>query len=292
MAESRAARPASGETAPESHANAAVLAFYRDLPFNYRMSVDEHARAVTGSDAVQAYPPLPPLLGKGVRVLDAGCGVGWLALGIAHHHGSAVTGIDFNPVAIERARETARRLRLAVEFQVADLFLYAPERPFDVAVSLGVLHHTNDCMAGLARLGRACVRPGGHLLVGLYHAYGRRPFLDHFRALRAAGASEGEMLARYGELHSWIEDETQLASWFRDQVLHPHETQHTLRETVPVLEECGFRLVSTSINRFEPFAGVDELYELEKTYADIAEERLRANRYFPGFFVILARKES
>jgi SAM-dependent methyltransferase len=290
-AEGEPARSDHGASAPETFANAAVLAFYRDLPFNQRTGVAEHVRAVTGTDAAAAYPPLPPLLGPGTRVLDAGCGVGWLALGIAHHHGAAVTGIDFNPMAIERAREVARRLNLAADFRVADLFLYEPDAPFDVAIAIGVLHHTNDCGAGLARLARTCVRPGGHLLVGLYHSYGRRPFLDHFRALRAAGASEEEMLARYRRLHSWIGDETQLRSWFRDQVLHPHETQHTLQEMAPVLERNGMRLVSTSINRFQPFDGLDELFEQEKTFAGIAEERLKTGQYFPGFFVFLARKD-
>ena len=41
-------------------------------------------------------------------------------------------------------------------------------------------------------------------------------------------------------------------SWYRDQVLHPHETQHTLKEIKIWLKEIGFKLQSTSINNYKP----------------------------------------
>ena len=58
------------------------------------------------------------------------------------------------------------------------------------------------------------------------------------------------MLLRYKELHSGLHDDTLLRSWFRDQVLHPHETQHTLEEMLPVIMDAGMKMVSTSVNRF------------------------------------------
>ena len=48
-----------------------------------------------------------------------------------------------------------------------------------------------------------------------------------------------------------ILDEQKLYSWFRDQVLHPHETQHTLEELTDVFKSCNYKIVSTSINKFE-----------------------------------------
>lgn len=268
----------------------AVLEFYRTLPFNYRDRVEEHAKVMAGDNVIAGYPCLSPFLSRGARVLDVGCGVGWLAMSVAHHFGARVTGIDFNPVVIERAREIAAELELDVAFEVRDFFLFAPPDPFDVVVSLGVLHHTDDCHAGLRHLCRRMVRPGGHVMVGLYHAHGRKPFIEHFRAMKHAGATEEEMLTRYRTLHSWLSDETHIRSWFRDQVFHPHETQHTLAEVVPILESVGMTLVATSINRFQPFGSLDELFEREKTYEDLARQRLEAGQYFPGFFVFLAKR--
>lgn len=272
-------------------ANADVLAFYRDLPFNYWGSASDHAKHIRATNQLANYPALDRLLRRGTRVLDVGCGAGWCSLTAAYHHHCEVTGIDFNEVAIERARETAKILNVAVKFEVADLFRFVSDSRFDVVISLGVLHHTNDCLGALRCLCTRDVKPGGHIFIGLYHRHGRQPFLEHFRGMKNAGASEAEMMADYRRLHSSVADETHLVSWFRDQVLHPHETQHTLAEIMPVLEDAGMQLVSTSINGFSVFRDRQELFEAEIGLKAVAQERLRQGRYFPGFFVFLARKK-
>ena len=203
--------------------------------------------------------------------------------------GCDVTGIDFNAVAVDRAGDVARELGLLNKFEVADLFLYRPSALFDVVVSLGVLHHTDNCAAAVRRVCEF-VKPGGHVFIGLYHKFGRQPFLDHFREMRRAGASEEAMLERYRQLHSNFDDETMLRSWFRDQVLHPRGTQHTLEEMIPVIAQAGMQLVSTSINRFGPVNSLKKLYAEEKKLKQVGEERLRQNQYFTGFFVFLAQK--
>lgn len=281
-----------GESAA-TFANPAVLEFYRLCPFNLRESPEQHAQAIRSADATAAYPVLPPLLGPGVRVLEVGCGTGWFSNAMALHHHAIVHGIDFNPVAIEQARAVAQVLRLPTTFEVADLFRFETTERFDVVVSLGVLHHTDDCMAGVRRLCERLVRPGGHVLVGLYHIHGRAPFLAHFAALKAAGASTAELLARYRTLHAEVAaDETHLQSWFRDQVLHPHETQHTLAEMLPVLAEANMELTATSLNRFGPVEPIASVLQAEEGYRELAQQRLRANRFFPGFFVFLARRRA
>jgi SAM-dependent methyltransferase len=271
-------------------ANTDVLAFYKTLPFNFRESVVSSAEAIRSQDPRLAYPVLRALLHSKARVLDVGCGAGWFANSISHHCGCPVTGIDFNPVAVERATQVAQALGLSTEFQVADLFVYAPPEPVDLVVSLGVLHHTDNCAAAVRRVCEF-VKPRGHVFIGLYHKCGRQPFLNHFRDMQKQGASEEAMLARYKELHSGLHDDTLLLSWFRDQVLHPRETQHTLEEMLPVISEAGMKLVSTSLNRFAAITSLEELYADEKKQREIAEQRLTQNQYFTGFFVFLARKD-
>ncbi len=275
----------------DTFANPEVLAFYKTLPFNFRDSVESSAEAIREQNPLHAYPVLRPVLGSEVSVLDVGCGAGWFSNAISHHAGSAVTGIDFNPVAVARAKEVAANLGLSTRFEVADLFLYQPIESFDLVVSLGVLHHTDNCRAAVRHVCENFVRPGGHAFIGLYHKDGRQPFLDHFRAMKDRGESEKHMFERYKELHSQLHDDTLLRSWFRDQVLHPHETQHTLAEMVPIIEQAGMELVSTSINRFEPIGSLQSLFEEEKKLREIGLQRLQNNKYFTGFFVFLARKK-
>lgn len=65
------------DTVTETLANPDVLAFYRELPFNYRESAQAHAKEIRRLNAVAAaYPVLTPYLTKGATVLDVGCGAG------------------------------------------------------------------------------------------------------------------------------------------------------------------------------------------------------------------------
>jgi SAM-dependent methyltransferase len=267
-----------------------VLAFYKELPFNYRMSPAAQAREIRRNNAIAAgYPVLQTLLGKRTSLLDLGCGAGWFALNAAYHYGCDTVGVDFNDVAIARTRTVADALGVAIVARTADLFLFEPDRPFDLVASIGVLHHTNDCHAALRRVCTALVRPGGHVFISLYHRHGRRPFLDHFARLRDQGASEDQLLAEYRRLHPHP-DEIYLRSWFRDQVLHPHETQHTLAELMPILDDCGMTVVATTINQFAAFRNIGEVLAQEESLEQRGIERLREGRYFPGVFVFLARK--
>jgi len=225
-----------------------------------------------------------------MKVLEVGCGVGWLSAQIADRFQATVTSIDFNQVAIDTAQKAADSLGLNVKYEVADLFKFEPKETFDICISLGVLHHTNNCIAAIQRCVENYVKPGGYFYVGLYHLYGRRPFLQHFEKLAAGGASEGDLLKEYSRLSNVKTDDTHLYSWFRDQVLHPHETQHTLREITEVCANLGAKLVSTSINQFKDFKSESELFEQELAYEAVSHQRISEGRYFPGFFTGLFRK--
>jgi SAM-dependent methyltransferase len=274
----------------ESFANPEVLGFYRELPFNMWGSDEDYLAAIKSGVSLRNQPPLDALLDKTMSVLEVGCGVGWFSCQMARAHGCRVTGIDFNPVVVEVARRTARSLELPVTFEVADLFTFSPAGPADVCVTLGVLHHTDNCHAAIRKCLTDFVKPGGHLYLGLYHRAGRQPFLDHFRALRASGASQAECIAEFARLRGSTTDDVHLLSWYRDQVEHPHETQHTLAEVIDVVGPLGGEVVSTSINRFQPLSDVAEVLAMEAGLEVTARDWLARGRYFPGFFTALIRR--
>jgi hypothetical protein len=62
---------------------------------------------------------------------------------------------------------------------------------------------------------------------------------------------------------------------------------------MPVLDSLGFALESTSINRFAPIPiDVRELIQQEKALEEVGRKALADGRYFPGFFVFMARRKS
>jgi demethylmenaquinone methyltransferase/2-methoxy-6-polyprenyl-1,4-benzoquinol methylase len=96
----------------------------------------------------------------GDRVLDACCGTGDLALA-AEREGGHVTGLDFSPRMLERAR----RKSTTIEWVQGDvLALPFPSASFDAAtVGFGV-RNVDGLADGLAEL-RRVLRPGGRLAI-------------------------------------------------------------------------------------------------------------------------------
>ena len=81
-------------------------------------------------------------------------------------------------------------------------------------------------------------------------------------------------------------------SWFRDQVLHPHETQHTLIEVNEWLKEISFKLQSTSINNYKSLKRFD-IKSLEKMERSLESKSFKNNvedlSFNPGYFTICSR---
>jgi ubiquinone/menaquinone biosynthesis C-methylase UbiE len=133
----------------------------------------------------------------GDRVLDVGCGGGYLArlLAAAIAPGGRVTGVDPSGPAIAYAR---RRSPANCTFTVAaaqDLPL--PDRSFDVATSTLAVHHIPEAArpAAFGEMYRV-LRPGGALLVADFGPSGRRHALhSRVSALRHGNAVPLDELA-------------------------------------------------------------------------------------------------
>ena len=129
---------------------------------------DEHA----GTSAYNAHYDRPVVLdlvgdADGLRVLDAGCGPGFLAAELVAA-GATVTAFDASPrlVALADARLGGR-----ADVRVWDLgspLTWLPDGSVDVAVVALVIHHLPRRDLALAELFRV-LRPGGALVVSTTH---------------------------------------------------------------------------------------------------------------------------
>ncbi|MFF7971159.1 methyltransferase domain-containing protein [Streptomyces sp. NPDC007905] len=108
--------------------------------------------------------------GRGDRVLDVGCGTGYLTRHMAARVGpdGTVTGVDPSPPVLAYARNRKRRTGSACctyQEGIAES-LDLPDASFDTVVSSLMLHHLpEDLRLPALREMRRVLRPGGRLLV-------------------------------------------------------------------------------------------------------------------------------
>jgi 2-polyprenyl-3-methyl-5-hydroxy-6-metoxy-1,4-benzoquinol methylase len=106
----------------------------------------------------------------GGRLLDIGCGEGRHAQA-ASKLGFKVTAVDYEPLAIKRARRFAKDKGVkGIAFRTANILdLPAPETPFDVVLDYGCLHHQRkaDWPAYKASVLRV-LSPGGFFVLSVF----------------------------------------------------------------------------------------------------------------------------
>ncbi len=148
-----------------------VSEFYDELSAQYHLLFADWDEAVARQGRV-VDGLIGKLLGPGSkRVLDAACGIGTQAIGLAQR-GHQVTGTDLSSAAVARARKEAARLGVALSTQVADLrkLTEAVSGPFDaVCVLDNALPHLEGEVEVAAALGRlaALLAPGGLFLASV-----------------------------------------------------------------------------------------------------------------------------
>jgi 2-polyprenyl-3-methyl-5-hydroxy-6-metoxy-1,4-benzoquinol methylase len=183
------------------HAAGQATSDYDAYPAEYAVYTARREAGGIDGDPLEILPSFLDLLGgvAGQRVLDAGCGDGYLARVLAVR-GARVTGVDLSPnlIALARARDPDG----AIAYHVGDLSAPLPEAlerlgRFDAIASFLVLNDVVD-YRGFAATLAAALKPGGRLILALNNPYGavvRRHVADYFdsgavspyRGLWAAG---------------------------------------------------------------------------------------------------------
>lgn len=98
------------------------------------------------------------------RALDLACGEGRNAIWLAER-GWDVTGVDFSQVAIAKARASAQRTGVHVDFVCADLLDYEPARGAHDLVVVLFLQLPADERRRVLRRAADALAPGGTLLL-------------------------------------------------------------------------------------------------------------------------------
>jgi len=114
----------------------------------------------------EALAQITGLLGlqRGERLLDIGCGNGYLTEHFADSANVIALGIDISPVAIELANKRTLVKRARVEFKIGDINNLAAFPDFNSITVIEALYAANDIGGVLWRL-KAMLLPKGRLLL-------------------------------------------------------------------------------------------------------------------------------
>jgi ubiquinone/menaquinone biosynthesis C-methylase UbiE len=157
----------------ESDITEVVKAFYEEAPFPDYDDFDSVAslakKARQGIFARMLDQQLPP----GIRIVECGCGTGQLSsfLSIANR---TVFATDMCVNSLRLGQSFAREHQLErVHFMQMNLLrpFFRPES-IDLVICNGVLMTLSEAFADFKTISKL-VRPGGYVLIGLYHRYGR-----------------------------------------------------------------------------------------------------------------------
>jgi len=176
------------------------------------------------------------------RIVEIGCGTGQMSLCLAQGN-RRVIGADLTRPSLKLAADAADRFGIErLLFVETDL-----RRPglrqgaFDVVYCSGVLHHTPDPRASFAAIARL-LKPGGVMVLGLYHVIARLPH----RLRRAIARLTGYKVIPWDPvLRARRNEPERRKAWLRDQYQHPEEHLHTLGEVKRWFSENGIRYLRT-----------------------------------------------
>jgi SAM-dependent methyltransferase len=187
----------------------------------------------------------------GALVLDVGSSTGEVALALCAR-GAEVVCLDLTHRALRVARDENGLTQVCQGDAVHQPF---GNGIFDVAIAIGVLHHTPDCRRALEEMARV-TRPGGRVVVLLYSRY------TPYHALYLLAAPMRRWIA-VGKLHrapicllrlfrpmlafqvGQTLDDEEVRRLIADQIWTPQATFHTARQVRRWATSSGLRHRST-----------------------------------------------
>ncbi|GAB6052596.1 hypothetical protein JCM17960_14160 [Magnetospira thiophila] len=219
---------------------ARVKSFYEENPFPSYEGLEEFGELVSKGSQNPFSAQLLKAIGYNKTVLECGCGTGQLSqfLQLNNNH---VLGIDMSLGSLRLAMEHKRRNQLErSSFAQMNIFdLAIKDNAFDVVISHGVLHHTFDARRAFSHIVKK-VKPGGIVMVGLYNRPARLPTWIRSKLIGLFG-NRIDYVVR-----NRIRDERKADIWIKDQYYNPHETWHSIDETMGWFRENNVEFLNCS----------------------------------------------
>jgi SAM-dependent methyltransferase len=214
-------------------------------------------RSVRGLDGGPEWPALRALLPdvRGKRLLDLGCGFGWIARWAMTQGAASVLGVDLSENMLARAKAETADPR--IRYLRADLeSLELPHESFDVAYSSLALHYVED-FRRLVRGVFQSLAPRGHFVFSIEHPI--------YMASMKAGWMANENGGRTWPVDHYAVEGSRVTDWLAKGVVKQHRT---LATTLNTLIAAGFviqRIEEWSPTREQVAAQPSRAEELDRS---------------------------
>ena len=201
------------------------------------------------------------------RVLECGCGPGWLWRGQLDQlpPGCEITLTDFSPGMVAEAEAALSSAGYRFHFETADIqSLRFETDSFDVVVANHMLYHVPDRAKALSEV-RRVLRPGGRFVAATNGQ-------DHMRELNEfsgilLGEEERRSLAQLrkqvSSAFSLENGQEQLAPYFKEVTLMMYEDSLAVTEAAPLLAYAGSMMGGAAVLTAELKARAVEWIETE-----------------------------
>jgi SAM-dependent methyltransferase len=209
-------------------------------------------RSVRGLDGGPEWPALRALLPDldGKRLLDLGCGFGWVARWAMSQGAVSVLGVDLSENMLARARAETTDPR--VQYLRADLEnLELPQESFEVAYSSLALHYVEDLGRLVGSVFRSLVA-AGHFVFSIEHPI--------YMASMKPGWMATDDGGRTWPIDHYAIEGARVTDWLAKGVRKQHRKLGT---TLNTLIDAGF-----SIRRVEEWSPTPEQVAAQPSLAD------------------------
>lgn len=279
---------------PDHDVTSRVQKFYDRTPFPNYDSTDDIASLLRKSREGVYARQLDEQIPFGARVLEFGCGTGQLSnfLGIAYR---TVFGADMSIESLRLGQEFKQTHGIE-NVQFCQMNVLAPgfkPSSMDIVISNGMLPAMHDPFLAFERL-TTLVKPGGYIVLGLYHKYARLA-TDLRRLIFDLTGDRFKFLDQ--RLRDQNVGQAKKKAWFLDQYKHPQELKHTIGIVLEWFRKKDIEFIK-SIPKSVPgktFSEDESLFAAERpgNFLErcLAEIPLAfSGSRDGGFFIIIGRK--
>ena len=265
--------------------------FYNDVKFPNYDNVEGFGSLLDKSRRSIFVKKLDDEIPMGSNILEAGCGTGQLSIALSRY-ARQIYGIDLSKGSLIEAKQfiNSNDIKSVHLFRMNIFKLFFEENTFDVIISNGVLHHTYNPKLAFSKLVRV-LKPGGIIVIGLYHRYGRIIQKIRQSLIKNFGDSFKFLDKRFREK---ISDKKKYA-WFLDQYKNPSETTHTYLEVLNWFKVENIEFLSSIPFDFNPENKLFQKREAKNRFEIFLNEislAFNLNQIYQegSFFVMIGKK--